>query len=268
MIEHLGSDGRLLKDWLYLPPNAPPGAIYPLVVLGYPTAVWDVQPRGGRPGAEQVDDNEQLLAAQGFAVLAPSLPRRGADFTDGMSPSVLEAVDRASRVPGVDARRVGYWGHSGGGMLGFKLATETKRFSAIIAAAGLSDLVSWRGEMRPSDRIGPDWDFALHGADEWTENGQGGLHATPYTDLGHYIQASPIFSADKITTPMLIVQGDNDSRPFEQSEEMFSALYRLKKDAVFMDFLGEDHCFGSPANIRRYINTGVRFLKRELAPRP
>jgi len=267
-LDHPGSTGERFKDWLYLPPGRRPEDHYPLVVMGYPGDGFRAPPHGGRPGADQVDDNPQLLAAAGFAVLVPSLPRTGDDVVDGMTSAVLEAVERAGKLPCVDAGRLGFWGHSAGGLLGYTLATQTDRFKAIVAAAGPSDLISDRGVARPSGLLGPDWDGDIRYQIAWTELGQGGLHATPYTDLAHYLRASPIFAADKITTPMLIVEGDQDPVPFAQGEEMFSALYRDRKDALFLMFFGEAHTISSPANLRLYQATAISFLRRELSAAP
>jgi len=263
-IDHPSSTGDRLKDWLYLPPNAKPGASYPLVVLGYPTQRNSSPPHGGRPGADQVDDNPQLVAAAGFAVLVPSLPKTGEDFIDGMTQAVLEAVDRASKIPGVDGRRLGFWGHSAGGLLAFKLAAESGRFKAFVAAAGPSDIISFRGQVRPSSWLGRTWDGDERFPVGWSELGGGGLKSTPFTDLAHYLRASPVFSADKIKTPILIVQGDQDPVAYPQGEEMFSTLYRERKDALFMTFFGEAHTISSPPNLRLYYNTAFEFLRREL----
>jgi len=263
-IDHPTEGGRVARDWVYLPPFAVAGHRYPLVVLGYPGRVHMTEPPAGRPGADQVDDNPQLIAAAGFAVLVPSLPRTGNDLVDKLPAAVEGAVDRASRVPQIDAARLGFWGHSAGGLLGYRLASETRSFGAIVAAAGISDLISFRGQTAPSAKLGPDWDTSIRYPLAWTERGQGGLQATPLTDLAHYERASPVLSAGKIETPLLIVQGDQDPASYAQAEEMFSALYRQGKDAMFVSFFGEGHTISSPPNMRLYFRTAVDFLSQRL----
>jgi dipeptidyl aminopeptidase/acylaminoacyl peptidase len=64
-----------------------------------------------------------------------------------------------------------------------------------------------------------------------------------------YIRNSPITYADRVTTPLLIVQGDMDYVPLQQGEEFFTALYRQNKPASFVRYWGEGHIIESPANV-------------------
>ena len=71
----------------------------------------------------------------------------------------------------------------------------------------------------------------------------------PWKDPDRYIRNSPLTYASKVTTPLLIVQGDMDYVPIQQGEEFFSALYRQNKPASFVRYWGEGHILESPANI-------------------
>jgi dipeptidyl aminopeptidase/acylaminoacyl peptidase len=76
------------------------------------------------------------------------------------------------------------------------------------------------------------------------------MKAPPWAEPTGYIQNSPIFSADKVQTPVMIIQGDIDYVSIGQGEEFFMALYRQGKRARFVRYWGEGHGIDSPANIR------------------
>jgi dipeptidyl aminopeptidase/acylaminoacyl peptidase len=263
-----GPHGEPFKDWLYLPPKLSPGHRPPLIVLGYPGAVYPEAPYVGRPGLAQFDDNPQLLAAHGYAVLMPSLPISTDQIGYGanLASKLGHAIDLAAKIGGFDPDRIAFWGHSAGGHMALELATQTNRFKAIIAAAATADLISLRGQPRPSLQLGPDWPLGVAFPQGWTELGQGHLMATPWTKLDRYVAASPVFAADKIATPILLVQGDQDVMGAGQAEEMFSALYRLRKDALLLTFYGEGHTISSPPNVRAYWKAAFDFLDLYLDP--
>jgi dipeptidyl aminopeptidase/acylaminoacyl peptidase len=73
--------------------------------------------------------------------------------------------------------------------------------------------------------------------------------AAPELRRYRYFRNSPIFFADRIETPLMIIQGDLDFVPIQQGEEMFSALHRLGKPVVFVRYWGEGHLNAGPANV-------------------
>src|SRR5581483_841830 len=96
-------------------------------------------------------------------------------------------------------------------------------------------------------------DFAYELQPEWglDENGQGRIGASPWKDLWRNMRNSPYFFADRVQTPILIIQGDMDGVGMQQGEEFFSAMYRLGKPAKFVRYWGEGHGIErSPANVR------------------
>jgi dipeptidyl aminopeptidase/acylaminoacyl peptidase len=82
------------------------------------------------------------------------------------------------------------------------------------------------------------------------ESGQTRMGEPPWRDLWRYIRNSPVYYADRVQTPLMIIQGDLDYVPMQQGEEFFTALYRQGKEAKFVRYWGEGHVISSPANIR------------------
>lgn len=264
-IHHKGPTGEALTSWLYLPADLSSEAPPPLVVVPYPGKVYATPPARYAPGAVNFTPNAQLLAAQGYAVLVPSLPwAQNGEPAAGLADQILQIVDLVAAQGLVDPDRLAMWGHSFGGYAALVTATQTGRFKAIIAQAGPADLISGWGSVPPHYRAAPEDGYPgpLHMG--WAEGGQAQMAAPPWKDLDRYVRNSPVFAADKITSPLLIIQGDQDFMTLAQGEEMFAALYRQDKDAMLMTLWGEGHIPASPANLRAIYGEVLSWLDLNL----
>lgn len=161
---------------------------------------------------------------------------------------VMPAVDKVIEMGIADPQRLGIFGHSYGGYSVYSIVAQTCRFRAAVAMAGGSDLISNYDAFEQLDRYSSQ--FEAPGGGSWAEAGQGRMGSPPWKDPERYVRNSPIFYADKIETPLMIVQGDEDFVPMEQGEEMFSALSRLNKRAEFVRYWGEGHVISNPVNQR------------------
>lgn len=264
-----GTKGEALTAWLYLPPDLPTGSKAPLVVVPYPGSVYQAPPRAYAPGSTFTEVNPQVLTAAGYAVLVPSMPRDPSSHEPaaGLADQVLAAVDAAAKVAPIDPERVALWGHSYGGYAALAIATQTDRFRSVIEAAGKSDLISAYGPFTPPARSAPEDGTSPISTMGWMENGQGALGASPAQEIERYARNSPALHADQVTAPVLMIHGDMDFVPLAQGEEMFSALYRLHKDALLVTLWGEGHTATSPANIRRMYAWILWWLDQTVGPR-
>ncbi len=261
-------DGQARKSWLYLPPASRPGEKLGLIIVDYPGSVHGRPPYDGRADAEDFSEQVQVLAAHGYAVLYPSLPPTPGshDPSEGFTEKLLADVDQLARLGYVDPKRVALWGHSFGGYGALVAASRTHRFAAIIAANGLSDLISARGVFAPNYRVNPEDGSMLRLFSGWAESGQGDLVSAPWRDPELYVRNSPLFFADRIDTPVLLFAGDLDVAGAGQQEEMFSALWRENKDAELVTFFGEGHVLASPDNIRAMYAKAFAFLDPLIGP--
>ena len=255
------STGRTLSSWLYLPATPPPGRL-PMVVIPYPDRVYgSTAPHSAEPDQPLSNISIPALVGHGYAVLLPSLPRaapRGA--APGLASQLLAIVGEVVRRDDIDAGRVALWGHSFGGYAAAVIATQTARFTTIIASGGLYDLVSAYGTFLPPRRLHPEDGLSVPAMTGWSESGQPRLGGAPWSDAATYLVNSPLFAADKIRTPMLLLQGDQDIAALGQAEELFSALYRQNKDAVLVSYWGEGHVVSGPANLRDLYDRVFRWL--------
>jgi hypothetical protein len=161
-----------------------------------------------------------LLSAHGYAVLYPSMPRlpRGVANDNYMevSKGVLPALDKVIDLGIADPKRLGVIGQSYGGFTVYALITQTKRFQAAAALAGPSDFISEWGQFYGATRyeLSPQKEAASQ--QSLIEGGFGSLGAPPWKDVERYVRNSPIFYADRVETPVLIIQGDMDFVPIQQ----------------------------------------------------
>ncbi|OYX01291.1 MAG: hypothetical protein B7Z12_14460 [Caulobacter vibrioides] len=144
-------------------------------------------------------------------------------------------------------------------------ASQSTRFKAVIATAPTVDLINSYGRLGPMVYAVPESGLTIYASSGWQESGQARMGVPPWKDPQRYLRNSPVIYADKITAPVLIFHGDND-KGLDQSQALFSALYRQNKDAVFVTYRGEGHLFSSPANVRDYHQRVFDLLDRTLGP--
>lgn len=261
-ILHPGPEGQALTSWLLLPPGASPDARPPVAVVLYPGADYPAAPAWLRPGGERLHINPQVLAAAGYAVLVPSLPRR-----TGLGPGLDDIADRIQAIidaagEHIDSNRVGLIGHSYGGYAALLAVSQSDRFRAVIAAAGYADL-SRAYALPPHFQVSPDDGVPINALAGWAETGQGAIGASLVGRPQAYVDNSPLYLAERIRTPALLVEGDLDP---VGADVLFGALYRLDREAAFLTYAGEGHVFVSPANLRDLHAQILGWLDRYVRP--
>lgn len=231
LIDWLSDDGERLHGALLLPSDYQEGKRYPLVVWVY----------GGNRISDHFDHfglaypgpfNMQLFATRGYAVLLPDAPSHvGTPMLD-LAKSVLPGVNKAIELGIADPDRLGIMGHSNGGYSTVALIAQTKRFKAAMEVAGMADLLGLYGEM--------DIDGSAFGIP--IEHGQDALGGSPWEFRERYVENSPVFYLDRVETPLLVVQGSEDTgvAPF-LGDQIFTALRRLGKEVTYAKYEGEEH---------------------------
>lgn len=259
--------GGELTAWVLLPPGHREGARLPTVVSVYPGLVYSqaLRPRDTTQSGSAY--NAHLFAAQGYAVLFPSIPLSAEGTPDEpyerIREGVMPALEEAVRLGLVDGGRVAAFGHSFGGYAALALATQTQQFRAIIACSGFANLSSLYGAFDPRFR----YDATVRDRllfMVFAESGQFRLGSPPWADAERYARNSPISFVDRVTTPVMIIQGDQDYVPIQQGEEFFTALFRQGKEAAFVRYWGEGHVVESPSNIRDMWDRMTAFLAGRL----
>ncbi len=256
--EYRSLDGQVMQAWILLPPDYIRGKRYPLLSCVYGGLVYGAESPALFTDVDTAAFvNMRVLAAQGYAVLFPSMPlgRLGTagDPMLALAGGVLPAIDKAIELGIADGERLFVAGHSYGGYSTYGLITQTPRFKAAVAMAGASNLISGYGVFDVNLRYRDDAHLPHREGSwlpAWAESGQGGMGGPPWRDVARYARNSPVFSVDRVQTPVMIVQGDLDVVSMQQGEEFFTGLYRQGKRAQFVRYWGEGHNIETPGNVR------------------
>jgi dipeptidyl aminopeptidase/acylaminoacyl peptidase len=251
LIEWRSMTGQPLKGALLLPPGYKPGTKLPLVVFVY----------GGDYGSRYLNRfgfwslanlNCHLLATRGFAVLAPDTPIRDGMPMEDLMGTVMPGVNAAIDQGFADPDRLAVMGQSYGSYCVLALITQTNRFKAAIVTAAV---------------LHPDL-FADYLANQgagigYYEKGQGNMHGSIWEQRDRYFRNSPLFLFDRIETPLLIGQGQNDGT-LVASDAIFAGLERLGKKAEYRLYEGEGHVLTQRANVLDFWKRRFEFLAQNL----
>ncbi len=239
---HWTSDAYSVQGWLLYPCNFDASRKYPLVVNvhGGPASMAQSHWPGNH-------DFAAGLAGMDYFVLYPN-PRGSfgqgeafvranvKDFGYGDFRDIMAGVDEAARVAPIDLNRIGITGWSYGGFMTMWAVTQTNRFKAAMAGAGLSNYQSYYGQNK---------------IDKWMISYFG---ASVYDDPAVYAKSSPMTFIKNAKTPTLILVGDSDGEcPPPQSYEFWHALQTLGVENKFVVYPNEGHMFANPAHQRDVI---------------
>jgi dipeptidyl aminopeptidase/acylaminoacyl peptidase len=245
------SDGFHVQGWLVYPRDFDPHKRYPLVVVvhGGPAAAT---------GAVWAGFLSTPLATEGYFVFAPN-PRGSfgqgeaftaanvRDFGYGDLRDILAGLDAVLARTPIDPHRVGIAGGSYGGYMAMWALTQTHRFGAAMAEAGIADWQSYYGE-----NLIDQWMIPYFGA-------------SVYDDPAVYARSSPLAFIKAVTTPTLIIVGDSDKEcPAPQSCEYWHALRALGVETKLVVYPNEGHWFRNPANIEDRLTRIVAWFNDHL----
>ena len=246
------SDGTAVESFVTFPPNFKEGKKCPglLMIHGGPQAQYDYR----------FDFEAQLLAARGYVVVMPN-PRGswgyGQDFSTAIYRDwggidlgdVLAAMDYAIDEGWVDANRTGVFGWSYGGILTNHIITKTNRFKAAITGASATLYMANYGH----DQYQRWWEEEL-GLPWLKEN------------RDNWDRISPFFDLDKVTTPTLIVGGEQDwNVPIHNSEQLYIALKRQGVPSELVVYPDQGHQFEVPSYEKDLYERYIRWFEKWLS---
>ncbi len=247
------SDAFTVQGWLVYPANVTLGQHYPMIVQvhGGPA-----EAQAGRWMSEQ--GIAAVLSRQGYFVFMPN-PRGSygqgeaftranvKDFGHGDLRDIMAGVDTVIRRFPVDSARLGLTGWSYGGYMTMWAVTQTRRFKAALAGAGVSDWVSYTGE---------------NGINEWMLPYFG---AYVYDNPGVYAKSSPINFIKQVRTPTLVMVGERDVEcPAPQSFEFWRGVKQNGVTSELVVYPDEGHGFRNPAHRRDMLERTVRWFDQYL----
>jgi dipeptidyl aminopeptidase/acylaminoacyl peptidase len=225
------SAGTEIAGSCYLPPDFDPSKTYPLIVYYYggttPTSRTFEGPYPGHVFASQgyvvyiIQPSGATGFGQKFAALHVNAwgKRTADDIIEGVKQFVKEH-------PYVNDKKIGCVGASYGGFMTMYLQTQTDIFAAAVAHAGISSISSYWGE----------------GYWGYTYSAGASANSYPWNNPDLYVKQSPLFSADKIHTPLLLTHGTVDTNvPIGESIQLYTALKILGRPVEFIQVKDENH---------------------------
>jgi dipeptidyl aminopeptidase/acylaminoacyl peptidase len=251
------NEGRHVQGWLIYPADYDPRKTYPMVVNIHGGPASAVLPRWPEVGYGGVP-----FAALGYFVFMPN-PRGSfgqgeafvqanrKDFGYGDLRDTLAGIDAIEKRLPVDDKRLGLTGWSYGGFMSMFAPTQTQRFKAVVAGAGIGNWQSYYGQNL---------------IDQWMPPYFG---ATVYDDPAVYAKSSAVNFIKKTTTPTLVVVGDRDAEcPAAQSLEFWHALRAQGVETSLVIYPNEGHHFVDPAHQHDVLQRALLWFQKYLPAAP
>lgn len=260
LVSWRSTDGKELQGVLIKPGNYEPGKRYPILVYYYRffsqrLHQFNQMKVNHRP-------NFPFYTSNGYAIFLPDIRFEvgtpGASSVQALVPGIQKLIDMGI----ADEKAIGLHGHSWSGYQTAFAVTQTDVFACAVAGAPVSNMTSAYSGIRLGTGLARQFQY---------EAGQSRIGASLWERRDLYIENSPVFFADRINTPMLIMFGDvDDAVPWQQGIELYLALRRLHKDVVFLQYRGEPHHLKQYPNkldytlkMKAYLD---HYLKGEPAP--
>ena len=258
IIHWRNAHGDALEGTLLKPPGPVAAQRYPLIVDAYPLV-------GGADWTNPMLGN-QAWASSGYIVFRPSARAphvwmnswkseassavaKGPGGWDLTQDDILSGVDALIRRGEVDADRMCLYGFSNGGGVVDYLVTQTNRFKCAVSVAGA--LADW---VRPA--------LLNTGQDQMLAQWAG---VPLRDDPNAYIQLSAMFRLNRVKTPMLLADGDNDGDFLLDTIEMYNGLRSAGDEVTLLRYRDQGHGFTGAA-LADFWKREMAFFKRYLQP--
>jgi dipeptidyl aminopeptidase/acylaminoacyl peptidase len=260
LVRYKNADGVPLSGILIKPENFNPNKKYPMIVYIYERLSQNlhrfVDPQPG------TSINASYYASNGYLVLMPDITYTigypGQSALKCVLPAIQAVVDQGC----VNEKAIGIQGHSWGGYQTAYMITQTTRFKAAAAGAPVSNMTSAYGGIRWSTGLPRQFQY---------EKSQSRIGGSLWQYPTRFLENSPIFQADRIQTPLMMLHNDRDGAvPWYQGIEYYLALRRLGKEVYLFNYVGEDHGLRRRVNQADYTVRMQQFFDHHLkgAPKP
>ena len=256
--DFVSSAGQKIKGRIYYPPNFDESQKYPAIVYYYAGTSPVERDFGGRYP-------KNIWAANGYViyVLQPSgTTGFGTEFSakhvnDWGTITAQEIIEGTQKFVSahkyVDQDKLGCLGASYGGFETMSLITKTDMFSAAISHAGISNITSY-------------WGVGYWG---YSYNAVAAAESFPWNRRDVYVDKSPLFNADKINTPLLLLHGNTDPNvPPGESMQMYVALKLLNKDVTLIEVDKQQHWILEYNKRTKWTKTTLAYFDKYLKGQP
>ena len=260
LVAFKNTDGVPLKGILLKPDNFDPKKKYPMIVYIYERLTQGLHTF--RPPAPGTSINPTFYVSNGYLIYMPDIVYTvgypGPSALKCVLPAIQAVVDRGF----VDENAIGIQGHSWGGYQIAYMVTQTNRFKAAAPGALVSNMTSAYSGIR--------WGTGLARQFQY-ERAQSRIGGSLWEYPLRFLDNSPLFRADRVQTPLLMIANDEDDAvPWQQGIEFYLALRRLNKEVYMFSYNGEKHGLRRRINQKDYTRRLQEFFDHFLkgAPSP
>ncbi len=242
-------DGLTLEGTLHKPANFDPNKKYPLIVNFYEKSSQ------GLLGYRMPENNRSTVdyhyyTSNGYVIFNPDVYYKEGYPGESAFNCVMPGVNAVVAMGFIDEKRIGAQGHSWGGYQVAYLATRTNMFAAIESGAPVVNMFSAYGGIR--------WGSGMNRSFQY-EHTQSRIGKSIWESPLRYLENSPLFTLDKVQTPILIMHNDDDGAvPWYQGIEYFIGLRRLGKPSWLLNYNEADHW---PTKIRDKHDFQIRMAQ-------
>jgi dipeptidyl aminopeptidase/acylaminoacyl peptidase len=254
-------NGKMSEGLLYKPENFDSTKKYPVIFYFYEKNA-DRRYNYLEPMPVRASVNIAYYTSNGYLVFDPNIYYKTGQPGEDAYNSVVSAARHLAKFKYVDSTKMGLQGHSWGGYQIAYLITRTNMFAAAEAGAPVSNMTSAYGGIRWGTGISRQFQY---------EKTQSRIGATLWEKPELYIKNSPLFRADKVKTPLLMLHNDKDDAvPWYQGIEYFTALRRLGKPVWMINYNDELHGINERKNRKDWTIRMAQFFDHYLkgAPEP
>jgi dipeptidyl aminopeptidase/acylaminoacyl peptidase len=260
LVSFKNTDGVPLQGLLLKPENFDPKKKYPMIIYIYEKLTQGLHAfRNPGPGTSI---NPTYYVSNGYLIFMPDIVYTtgypGQSALQCVLPGIQAVVDKGF----VNENAIGIQGHSWGGYQIAYMVTQTNRFKAAAPGAVVANMTSAYSGIRWGSGVPRQFQY---------EHSQSRIGGNLWEYPMRYLENSPVFRADRVQTPLLMIHNDEDDAvPWYQGIEFFLALRRLNKEAYMFSYNGEKHGLRKRINQKDYTRRLQEFFDHFLkgAPEP
>ena len=260
LVRWTSADGTPLKGILYKPENFDPHKKYPLIAYFYEILSNNLHQYVAPTGRNVI--NPTHYVSNGYLVFEPDIVYETGHPGQSAVRAIVSGVQALEQRGYVDEKHLGIQGQSWGGYQTAYTITQTHMFAAAMAGAPVVNMTSAYGGIR--------WGTGISREGQY-ETGQSRIGKSLIEAPQLYMENSPLFYLDRVTTPLFIMNNDDDDAvPWYQGIEFFVNMRRLGKEVYFIDYNHDVHNPASRANQKDIAMRMQQFFDNKLkgAPAP
>jgi dienelactone hydrolase len=260
LLHYTNADGAKLSAILVKPDDFDPAKKYPMVVYIYERLSQNFH----RYTAPSVNRGQVInpiwYASNGYLVLMPDICYKIGYPGQSALQCVLPAIQAVADKGCVDENAIGINGQSWGGYQIAYMITQTNRFKAAVAGAAVTNMTSAYNGIRWGTGMARQFQY---------ERTQSRIGESLWQAPMKYLENSPVFWADRVKTPVMMINNDQDDAvPWYQGIEFYLSLRRLGKEVYMLNYNGERHNLAQTANARDFALRMHQFFEHHLKGGP